>query len=413
MPDTTQSENHASLSAKLLNTLASVKFAVTVVVLIALACIVGTILPQGTDVEAFLRKNPGAAVRMEWFGKLGLTHVFYSWWFIGLLCVLAATVATCSTRRFVTLRHTTGFAQRRAFGSMITHISILLILTGGVVRGIWGEKGHLEFREGQTRAEFQVEKGKQPLPFALHLADFQIETYADKEQPGEQPISRLLVEWADRKQTEQLQTTVGVEQTFAGEFKIKVLRYVADFTVDMQTREVTSRSAQPNNPALLVEVVGPNYKNTRWLFAKFPDFGAHGTDGAPQSPLRMIYQTAATANANPEVAGPIKSFKSTVNVIEGEQVVQTKQVEVNSPFRYKGYTFYQSGYNPRDLSWTSLQVVRDPGVPVVYAGFAMMIPGLFVVFYLNPWMEQRKVPKCPSAQVPKHSATHALVHLDT
>jgi len=57
---------------------------------------------------------------------------------------------------------------------------------------------------------------------------------------------------------------------------------------------------------------------------------------------------------------------------------------------YKGYTFYQSGYNPEDLSYTSLQVVKDPGVAVVYSGFALMIAGLFIVFYLNPWFDSRR-----------------------
>src|ERR1043166_9456823 len=99
-----QPENHASLGAKLLNTLASVKFAVTVVILIAIACVIGTMLPQGMDALKYLRMHPDAASRMEWFHKLGLTHVFYSWWFLALLAVLAATVATCSTRRFVTVR---------------------------------------------------------------------------------------------------------------------------------------------------------------------------------------------------------------------------------------------------------------------------------------------------------------------
>jgi cytochrome c biogenesis protein ResB len=85
-------------------------------------------------------------------------------------------------------------------------------------------------------------------------------------------------------------------------------------------------------------------------------------------------------------SGPIKTFKSTVNVMENNQVVQTRVIEVNRPFSYKGYTFYQSGYNPMDLAWTSFQVVSDPGVPVVYAGFALMIAGLFLVFYLNAWL---------------------------
>ena len=44
----------------------------------------------------------------------------------------------------------------------------------------------------------------------------------------------------------------------------------------------------------------------------------------------------------------------------------------------------------QDLSWTSLQVVRDRGVSVVYAGFGLMIAGLFLVSYLNPWLESKE-----------------------
>jgi hypothetical protein len=33
--------------------------------------------------------------------------------------------------------------------------------------------------------------------------------------------------------------------------------------------------------------------------------------------------------------------------------------------------------------------VRDPGVPLVYTGFALMLVGLFIVFYLNPWLSGR------------------------
>ena len=64
---------------------------------------------------------------------------------------------------------------------------------------------------------------------------------------------------------------------------------------------------------------------------------------------------------------------------------------VNHPLKFNGYTFYQSGYNPNDPSWTSLEVVRDPGVPLVYGGFVSLICGLFIVFYLNPWLARGAV----------------------
>ena len=321
--------------------LASVKFAVTVVIVIAAVCVAGTLQPKA--------------------------NVFSAWWFIGLLCVLSASVAVCSTRRFATVRRTIGFARGRAFGSMLTHISFLLILAGAVIRGVWSEKGVVEFREGQTVAQFVNERGSQPLPFAIHLTKFEIEKY-DQQKP-----EQLLVSWPEKNLKAVLPVQLDVEQKF-GEFTLNVLRYVPDFVVDMQTREITSRSNQPRNPAILVAVTGPTYSNHRWVFAKFPDFGHEKT----ASPLQMAY--VATGDD-----GSIKSFKSTVQLPDGEHTL-----EVNRPLSYGGYTFYQSGYNPNDPSYTSLQVVKDPGVPIVYAGFSLMIVGLFIVFYLNPWVNERR-----------------------
>ena len=388
-----------SFITRVLDRLASVKFAVAVVIVIAIACVAGTLIPQGTDVARYTSRYPDAADRTELFGKLGLTHVFRSAWFIGLLCTLAATVAVCSTRRFTTVLRTSGHARYRAFGSMLTHISILLILTGGVIRGVWGEKGYIELREGETNAQFVTEKSVKPLPFGIHLAKFEIETYdqakldADGKAQAKQGdcCNGLLVAWPEKNLKATLPLKVGEEQAFA-EFKITILKYIPDFIVDTQTHEITSRSSEPRNPAILVAVNGPNYQNHRWLFAKFPDFTMHtkDTQATGPSPLDMVYQNHGVVEHKTMPTGPIKSFKSTIQLVEGESVVGERTVEVNSPFHYKGYTFYQSGYNPDDLSYTSFQVVKDRGVPVVYTGFALMITGLFIVFYLNPWLDTRR-----------------------
>ena len=150
-------KGHTSLRQLLsagLNVLASVRFAVTVIILIVAACVAGTILPQGAEAVAYVERNPDAASRFELFDKMALTHIFSARWFIALLCVLAMTVIVCSTRRLATVNRASGFAQRRALGSLLTHLSILFILAGAVVRGIWGEKGRIEarfafFRQGE------------------------------------------------------------------------------------------------------------------------------------------------------------------------------------------------------------------------------------------------------------------------
>jgi hypothetical protein len=390
--------SQTSFASVVFDRLASVKFAVAVVVIIAAACVVGTVVPQGADAARYLARHPEATSRMDWLGKLGLTHAFSSFWFIGLLCVLSASVAVCSARRFATVRRTTGYARGRAFGSMITHISLLTILAGGVIRGVWGEKGYLEFHEGQTVTQFVDENGARPLPFAIHLTKFEVETYDRKKSADECVMDALaqsdccdalLVAWPEKNLRAMLPIKTGVEQVF-DEFKITILKYVPDFVVDMSTKDVTSRSNEPRNPAILVAVVGPTYSNHRWLFAKFPDFTMHSPDGqsSAPNPLQMVYQNHGAAKPRRAITGPIKSFKSTIEIVDGDAVVKSKTIEVNSPASYKGYTFYQSGYNPNDLSYTSLQVVKDPGVPVVYAGFSLMIVGLFIVFYLNPWLQK-------------------------
>lgn len=266
-----------------LDLLASAKFAVGLIIIIVAACVVGTVLPQGKEAADYVQRNPAAASHFQFFNRLGVTHVFSARWFIALLCVLATTTMVCSTRRLATMKRARGFARRRALGSMLTHVSILLILGGAVARGLWGEKGYVVLREGETVSYYEGTRGLRPLPFALQLAKFEIETEA----------------------------------------------------------------AVPRENA--------------------------STTDAMSSP--------------PEMA--IRNFRSTINVLH-DGGVDTRALAVNSPLKLKGYTFYQSGYNPDDLSGTFLQIVRDPGVPLVYGGFVLLVGGLFTVFYLNPWLTARE-----------------------
>jgi len=398
LPQTTR-----SVAAAAFDLLASVKFAVAVIIIIIAACVIGTVLPQGADATGYVEKNPEAAARFAFFAKLGLIHVFSARWFIALLCVLATSVMVCSTRRLATVKRASGFAQRRALGTLLTHLSILLILGGAVARGVWQAKGRIELREGETVAQFNGDNGPRSLPFALQLTKFEIEADAPAVTPSDihnETPPTIVVQWPDRalqavipadEGTTKDLTPEGETASPANTFRIQILKYVPDFAVDTTTHEVTSRSSEPNNPAVLVAVNGPNYQNHRWIFAKFPDFTMH-EDGSPvsASPLRFVYQNDAGQSTPRAATSSIKNFRSTVHLIDHGTVIGARTVAVNSPLKLKGYTFYQTGYNPDDLSWTSLEVVHDPGVPFVYAGFILLIGGLFIVFYLNPWLKARE-----------------------
>lgn len=80
----------------------------------------------------------------------------------------------------------------------------------------------------------------------------------------------------------------------------------------------------------------------------------------------------------------IKDFKSKIVVIDHEKAVAAKIVRVNHPLFYKGFSFLQSSYDEKEYKWTGLEVVKDPGVPFVYAGFLLLNIGIILIFCFRP-----------------------------
>ena len=361
--------------------LGSLGFALTVVLLLALACIAGTLIPQGAQVESYLAR-PGGHPVISVLSALGLTRVFHSWWFVGLLFALAASLMVCTGRRYRAVKFATGAARLRVIGSFITHVSLLLILAGGVVRVIWGQKGMIQFHEGQVANAAESADGRMEFPFSIRLTKFELEFH---KTPGV-AADKLRVQWPEKNLETEFPVEPNAEHAIGNDpvFKVKVLRVMPDFYIDGATGDVKSRSDIPNNPAVQIMVTGSGVTNTQWVFARFPDFGGHGGVGGAM-PLTFLYRVAPPPGMGMR-GGAIKAFKSTIEVIENGVVVGTPTIAVNSPFSRGGYSFYQTSYNPDDLTYSALQVVRDPGIPIVYAGFALMMAGLTLVFCVGPWL---------------------------
>lgn len=382
-----------------LDLLASVKFSAAVVLLLILACIAGTVLPQDGQVDQYLVSHPDAAGRMAILTAVGLTHVFSAGWFTALLCTLSACLVVCSQRRFKAMIRSSGALRGRAIASLILHSSFLLILAGALIRSIWGVSGHIQFREGQTLAGFESNKGSRPLPFSIRLETFEIERYpvesttaAQHENESVSQWGQLTVRWPEKEVITNVPAIPGTEQILKPEdepasstntMKVRVLRYVPDFVMDTAAREIRTRSLAPRNPAIQVVVETPEKTTTNWLFARHPEFGLQmNGEHAESAPLANLYYRHSS---RPQAPPPIKTFRSTVAILDKDHpqpLIRT--LAVNSPLSHRGYTFYQSGYDERDLTWTSLQVVRDPGVMIVYAGFVLTLVGLVMLFCLYP-----------------------------
>lgn len=135
---------------QLMRTLESVRLAVGLLAVLAVACLVGTLVPQE-------RAN---------------ALVYGAPWFLALLAALAVNLICCTVSR----RRSWG----KRPGSVVMHASILLIVAGALVDGIWGVRGNMNLVIGQSGTDFVVNDGTRTLPFTVRLVDFVVERYAPK-----------------------------------------------------------------------------------------------------------------------------------------------------------------------------------------------------------------------------------------
>jgi hypothetical protein len=268
-----------------------------------------------------------------------------------------------------------------------------------------------------------------------------------------------------------------------GKERLRVVAFYNDILLDVETGTARNRSDKPVNPALRVELLGPDgeVREASWLFALYPSF--HSTD--PESPLahlRYGYEPVTGESESWVVTGesgeirrvgagearplpgpgatirlggvdvkvlglhasasvttehrsrsqralrPVvrllqggddgralllqegqaadlggglhvvlarkedsdRDYLSAVSVIEDGRTVRTQTVEVNHPLRHGGLAIYQSDFNPQDETFSGFQVVRDPGLPLVYAGFVLCTVGVLLAFYIGPLLARRR-----------------------
>ena len=74
-------------------------------------------------------------------------------------------------------------------------------------------------------------------------------------------------------------------------------------------------------------------------------------------------------------------FEADVELVDPEQGVTLKRtIRMNNPLKYRGYVLFQSSFIPGPVETTVLSVRNDPGTPLVYAGFLVIVAGVVTMF---------------------------------
>ncbi|MCL4425833.1 MAG: cytochrome c biogenesis protein ResB [Firmicutes bacterium] len=396
-------EKDLSFGRRIWRFLISMQLALFLLLIVAAVSVFGTIIPQGED-PTFYQQAYGS-LRGDLISLFDLNDVFHSWWFLGLALLLAASVLACTIDRLVPLwrqvtrfqfryetssydgapikgeaysqdevketaaqlakrcrgRHYRVFLEERdgqvflyadrgrfgPFGSLITHLSLLIILAGAIYGGLTGFKDYANIPEGET---FTV----RPAGFSIKVSDFRVDYYGDSQMP-KQYYSDLTVIAGGR---EVLRKVIAVNDplTYRGvTFYQSSYGWVVDGTINSQGKESKFTSLDRD-----VTSIGGGLSLKSFFY---PDFvidpsGHPGTRShLPKNP-RVVYA-----------------------LFQGSKILTYDVAKLGEPVKVNNnLSVIFTGYR----EYTGLQIAKDPGIPLIYSGSVLLLLGLFLSFYVFP-----------------------------
>jgi cytochrome c biogenesis protein len=396
------------------NFFASVKLTVGLLLALAATSIIGTLIPQNETPAAYVRAFGEVLYRI--FYILDIFDMYHSWWFQFLLLMLAANITVCSIERLsatwkivfvkkpnVNISRMTRLPDKAHFcinmqpaqvektylpyiskkyrytriektvegygiygengrwtrlGVYGVHLSVLLLLIGGLVGSIFGFEGFVNIPEGETMDRIRLRNTPQTkrLDFGIRCDDFDVQFY-DTGAPKE---------------------------------------FRSRLTILENGQPVLNKDIIVNDPL--------RYKGINIFQSSYGPVSAKGaTLNFKSSATGMVYSQPATMGepvAVPEAGGEfiIEEYRNSYQfrgrnigeVFVGSLTPGNGNPEtVVLPLRFPDFDRMRNGdwvvfvSDPRYRYFTGLQVTKDPSVWIVYTGFIMMIIGCYVAFFMS------------------------------
>jgi cytochrome c biogenesis protein len=244
------------------------------------------------------------------------------------------------------------------FGVYTVHLSVILLLVGGLIGSIFGFDGFANIPEGETVTSVRLgNNGKTlPLPFELRCDDFNVSFY-DSGMPKEYRSSLTVLEDGQPVLTKEIIVN-------------DPLRYKGISMFQSSYGPMPPNKASLN---LTSKQTGMIYKKQVIVgeVIELPEnlgtFVLNGFDSAAsfrgQNIGEALRGTLTPKQGNPvEILLPLR-FPSFDKMRRGELVIAVAELQ--------------------QRFFTGLQVTSDPGVWLVYMGFIVMILGCYITFFMS------------------------------
>jgi cytochrome c biogenesis protein len=385
----------------LIKIIADLRLAIVLLLLIAIFSISGTVIEQGQSLQFYQNnypENPALFGFITWkfILALGLNHVYSTWWFLSLLILFGTSLITCTfTRQLPALkvaRRWKYYQQARQFqklalsaelntgslvslfpalqkrgynvfqeentlyarkgivgkiGPIIVHIGIIIILLGG----IWGTfTGFLAQEMVPSGETFQVKNIFEAGPLAT---------------------SQVPKDWGVRV------NRFWIDYTANGDID----QFYSDLSVvNKEGEELDRKTIYVNEP---LRYKGVTFYQTDWGIAAVKV-------QINNSPIFQLPMAQLDTNGKGRLWGTWIPTKTDLSAgvslvardLQGTMVVYDAKGTLVSAVR-SGMTIPINGVNLKILGLvgsTGLQIKADPGVPIVYTGFALLMAGVVMSY---------------------------------
>jgi len=281
---------------------------------------------------------------------------------------------------------------RKKLGIILLHFGVILLLIGQLLTGLFARETQMRIDEGQTL-------GYSEAPREVELA------VIDVTDPNFDQVVAI---------PEEVLARGGTIQSPTLPFTLNVRQFMGNAHLAMRSQEPQAPPSQATTgpgknivvaeiprtvkdderdlSAALVEVDGVQGPLGTWLISNaIPDpqgFTLNGHTYELAMRQRRFYKQFALTLldfAHDRYAGTDipKNFSSRVRLIDFERNENREVViSMNDPLRYRGFTFYQSGFDNNDKT-TILQVVKNPAMLLPYIACGLVALGLVVQFSMH------------------------------
>lgn len=289
--------------------------------------------------------------------------------------------------------HATRFEiSRKKIGIFLLHLGVILLLIGQLLTALYARETQMRIDAGQTLGYSEAPREVELA--VIDVSDPQFDqvvsipeavlarggTIQNPALPFTIRIQRFLpnAQLAMRAQVPQAPPSLATMGIGANVVATEIPRTVKDDERDLSTA--------------VLEVNGPRGSLGTWLVSNaIAEPQSFVVDGETYELIlrqrRFYKQFTLTLQhfAHDRYAGTDipKNFSSRVHLVDFERGENREVlISMNDPLRYRGFTFYQSGFDNNDKT-TILQVVKNPAMLLPYIACGLVGLGLLVQFSMH------------------------------